>query len=275
MFKVTIIADSIHQGKRITTMQLTYPRYIHAEFMTHRVFSRNASSSRAIPVERLIQASMGDMVLPIRWGKNQAGMQAAMEDLTQDDEVEAEQIWVETAIVCAEAARNLAALGLHKQWANRMLEWFGNITVVVTATEWDNFYELRNHPDAQPEIHHLAQLMHDAHEASEPHELKHGQWHLPYITDEDRFELAVPELIQISVARCARTSYFTHDGKVPSRQADIELYERLVGSVPLHASPAEHQATPANEEDADDAAYTGNFRGWVQFRKLLEKTGDM
>lgn len=272
MYKVDIIADSIHKGKRITTMQLTYPRYVHAEFMTHRQFSRNASSSRAIPVERLIQASMDNMVFPIRWGKNQAGMQASMEDLSLEDAAKAEEVWENAAIYCAEAARELTQLGLHKQWANRLLEWFGNITVVVTSTEWDNFYELRNHPDAQPEIHHLAALMYEAHEASEPHELKLGEWHLPYITSDDKFEMNLEELIQMSVARCARTSYFTHDGKKPSRQADIELYLRLVGSVPLHASPAEHQATPANEEDYFDTSYTGNFQGWVQFRKLLEKT---
>lgn len=271
MYNVEIIADSIHKGKRITTMQLTYPRYIHAEFMTHRLFSRNASSSRAIPVERLIKASTENMVFPIRWGKNQSGMQAAMEDLGPDDARYAEELWAEAAQFCAETARDLAKLGLHKQWANRMLEWFGNITVVVTATEWDNFYELRNHPDAQPEIQYLAELMLQAHEESEPNELAMGEWHIPYLSSIDREDVKLEELLQISAARCARTSYFTQEGKVPTIEQDLALYQRLVGSVPLHASPIEHQATPANEEDADDPSYTGNFRGWVQFRKLLEK----
>lgn len=268
MFEAKIIADSIHKGKRITTMQLTYPRYIHAEFMTHRVFSRNASSSRAIPVAKLIETSLANAVYPVRWGKNQSGMQASMEDLNDDDSIHAKEIWDEMMEACVKGVRELSELGLHKQWANRPLEWFGNITVVVTATEWDNFYELRDHPMAQPEIHMLAKFMKQAHENSIPEELLSGEWHLPYITHQEQAVHSVKDLLKMSVARCARVSYLNQEGKAPTLEQDLQLYDRLVGSEPLHASPCEHQATPILEKDQE--FLQGNFRGWIQYRKLVE-----
>ncbi len=279
-YDVKIIADSISKdGVRLTTFQLTYPRYIHAELMTHRVFSRNASSSRAIPTAKLIENSLRDMVYPIEWGLNQAGMQAKDECLSEEDSEKAAQIWEAMAKCCADGVTMLSELGpidpktgkpvgLHKQWANRPLEWFGNITTLVTATEWDNWYELRNHEMAQPEIHHLAKLMLAAHSANIPEVIySENWWHLPYITLEEKRTLTVDTLLKISTARCARVSYLTQEGISPTISKDLELYDRLVGSVPLHASPCEHQATPAE----DPTAFSGNFRGWQQHRKLLEK----
>lgn len=270
-YEAKVIEDSIGpNGIRLTTMQLTYPRYIHAEFMTHRVFSRNASSSRAIPSNKLIENSLRDMVLPIRWGKNQAGMQASMEELNEVDRAKAEAIWKTMATHCAEGVKALTDLGVHKQWANRPLEWFGNITVVVTATDWDNFFELRNHEMAQPEIHYLAKLMYDAmiNELLDVKELKNGDWHLPYVSQEERKIYPVDTLLKISTARCARVSYLTQEGTIPSVDKDIALYERLVGSVPLHASPCEHQAMACTSMQVPDS---GNLRGWIQHRKLLER----
>lgn len=269
MYDVKIVLDSIANGKRLVTFQLTYPRYIHAELMTHRVFSRNASSSRAIPAAKLIENSLKNAVYPIRWGKNQAGMQASMEDLSDNDAIAAKEIWDEMMDACAKGVRALSELGLHKQWANRPLEWFGTISVVVTATEWDNWFELRDHPDAQPEIQHLAQLMRVAMNESKPKELDASQWHLPYVTEAELSDEFTRDLVKMSVARCARVSYLTHDGENPSKEKDLALYKRLVGSVPLHASPTEHQARPM--ESAEDLRLQGNFKGWVQYRKLLEE----
>lgn len=270
MYEVKIIADSYSfvNNKSIVTMQLTYPRYIHAELMTHRVFSRNASSSRAIPVKKLIDSSLENMVMPIRWGLNQAGMQATDDNMNKVDADFCEMIWKDMADYCAKGVAKLAERGLHKQWANRPLEWFGNITVVVTATEWDNFFELRRHTDAQPEIRHLADLMYEALVNSKPELLKQGEWHLPYVLEEE-LDLPIETLLKVSTARCARVSYLTQDGTVPSVEKDVTLYERLVGSVPLHASPCEHQATPLGAND--DNYMQGNFIGWVQHRKLLEQ----
>jgi thymidylate synthase ThyX len=267
-YEAKIVADSISiLGPRITTMQLTYPRYIHAELMTHRVFSRNASSSRAIPTTKLIENSLRDMVYPIEWGKNQAGMQAKAELLSEAEQREAAYIWESMANFCAEGVRRLSEIGLHKQWANRPLEWFGNITTLVTTTTWENWDELRDHEMAQPEIHNLARLMKIERAFSEPKVLDPGEWHLPYILDEERSHLTVDTLLKISTARCARVSYLTQEGISPTISKDLELYDRLVGSVPLHASPCEHQATPAG----DPTASSGNFCGWVQHRKLLEE----
>lgn len=268
MYEAKMIEHSISpQGVELTTMQLTYPRYIHAEFMTHRVFSRNASSSRAIPTAKLIENSLRDMVYPIEWGKNQAGMQAKSETLSDDDSIKAKEIWEDMAEYCAWGVRRLAELGLHKQWANRPLEWFGNITVVVTSTEWNNFDQLRDHEMAQPEIHELARIRKAAHAASVPKELMYEDWHLPYVLEEEKVH-PIETLLKVSTARCARVSYLTQEGTTPSIEKDIELYNRLVGSVPLHASPTEHQATP-NIYDCN--AFSGNLRGWIQHRKLLEQ----
>lgn len=274
MFEVKVIADSIGKetGKRITTFQLKYPRYIHAEVMTHRVFSRNASSSRAIPVSKLAQRSIEEMVLPIKWGLNQAGMQSQDQELKGIKLFLAKSIWVGMAHINSWGVRALGALGLHKQWANRPLEWFGNIEVVLTSTEWDNFYELRAHRDAQPEIQHLANMMLEAQKFSQPVERSYlgtdivGKYHLPYITEEERGLFDVNTLLEMSTARCARVSYLTHDKLLPEVKQDIALYERLVGGVPIHASPTEHQACVLG--DADE--YSGNFRGWYQFRKTVE-----
>ena len=261
-----VVADSIGpHGIAITTMQLKYPRFIHAEFMTHRVFSRNASSSRAIPVAKMIEQVRKDPAMPIHWGKNQPGMQAH-EELTGPALDYARRGWQEAAICAASIAEAMNKAGAHKQVVNRILEPFQHINVIVTATEWENFYELRNHPDAQPEIKALAQAMLQAQRDSEPVQLDVGEWHLPYVRADERQSLPLDVLRKCSVARCARVSYLTHDGQNPSVEKDIELYDRLVGSRPIHASPTEHQATPTQP-----SSWSGNLHGWFQFRKIIEE----
>ena len=155
----------------------------------------------------------------------------------------------------------------HKQVFNRLLEPWQYISVIVTSTEWDNFFELRNHPDAQPEIQELAREMKNAINNSNPTKRIH---HLPYITDSDLVAMGesrtTRRLMQISTARCARVSYFTHDKQIPEIEKDLALYNALVGSVPIHASPTEHQATAQYEDTFDK-----NFRGWVQHRVKVEQ----
>ena len=275
-----IILDSVSEaGVRLTTMELEYPRFIHAETMTHRSFSRSASSSRAIPVERMIQAVLGDTAMPLHWGKNQPGMQAREEHdalVTVPTEtggcrdVIAQEAWLEARDRAIEIAEAFAEAGYHKQIVNRLLEPFMHIKVLVAATDWDNFFELRDHPDAQPEMQILARAMRKAMAESEPGKLGSNEFHLPYITHAD-YEEKRPsfDLIRASVARCARVSYLTHDGERPSIQKDIALYERLVGSRPLHASPAEHVAHPL--WGGFPNARSRNFRGWVQHRVSLEE----
>jgi thymidylate synthase ThyX len=263
-FSARVLLDSCSAaGARLTTMEVRYPRFIHSEMMTHRVFSRNAASSRAIPIKKMIAAVRDEPAMPIYWGRNQSGM-SAREAVAPDVEAQARAQW---RAALADALRHAEVLSdsgidLHKQLVNRLLEPFAWITVIITATEWANFFTQRCHEDAQPEIKHVADLMLAAYRASEPVLVEAGRWHLPLIADDER---ALPDdlLCRLSVARCARVSYLTHDGR-RDHEKDLELYERLLGGgANGHWSPFEHVATPAS----DALARSANFAGWEQFRK--------
>lgn len=292
MFEAKIIAHSISEhDKEIITYQLKYPRFIHAEFMTHRVLSRNASSSRAIPVAKMIEQVRTNPAMPIHWGANQPGMQAK-EELTGNDLVATQDDWLVAAKTAAAIAERMDSYGTHKQVVNRILEPYQWISVVCTATEWDNFHALRSHKDAQPEIKLLSDMMLEARAKSTPKLLEIGEWHLPYIhlvndfvevsrslkkeeiySEWDWYAQIYEILKRVSAARCARVSYLTHDGKPTTVGADLALCERLVGSAPIHASPFEHQATPDYFDDKyniwRNSGLHGNFVGWIQHRKML------
>lgn len=272
MISAKVIADSVVEDKpcRITTLELQYPRFIHGELMTHRVFSRNAMSSRAIPVAKMIRQVQEDPAMPVHWGANQPGMQAGSE-LEGEERIRAVGLWIEAAGSAALYAQQMMSLGLHKQVANRVLEPFQWMRTLVTATEWTNFFELRAHPDAQPEFHRLALQMRDAMSESTPTVRRDNRgeasWHLPYILPREREMYRIDVLVKLSTARCARVSYLTHDGENPDIDKDLALYDRLVGSKPLHASPAEHQAR-AHQGGLN--YNSRNFVGWTQHRSLLE-----
>jgi hypothetical protein len=277
MISAEIICDSVApHGKRITTFLLKYPRFIHSELLTHRQFSRNASSSRAIPFKRLVKNTLSDMAMPISFRANKPGMQAGAE-LSFIKQFLCRTIWTLSGYVTAGFALLMHYLGAHKQYVNRLIEPWGHITVVVTSTEYDNFFALRYHKDAQPEIHELARQMWNLYQASRPQRIDFGDWHLPFVGFGDRLQVAdefdpiadkktyYNVLCMVSAARCARTSYLNHDKKNPTLSEDLELFIRLSGSVPKHMSPTEHSATPAiNNQTA-----SGNFTGWIQFRKLI------
>jgi len=263
-FSARVLLDSrAPSGARLTTMEVRYPRFIHSEFMTHRVFSRNAASSRAIPIKKMIAAVREEPALPIAWGRNQSGM-SARETVAPEVEALARSEWLRALADALAHAERLAdaEIDLHKQLVNRLLEPFAWITVIVTATEWANFFTQRCHADAQPEIKHLAEAMLGAYAASRPVDVARGRWHLPLIQDDER-DLPDDLLCKLSVARCARVSYLTHDGR-RDHEKDLELYERLLGGgANGHWSPFEHVATPAL--GASDRS--ANFVGWEQFRK--------
>lgn len=272
---VKVVAHSRAPGvPDLITLQCRYPRFIHAEFMTHRVFSRNASSSRAIPIERMIQDVIDDPAMPVAWGSNKPGMQAG-EELTGYDLTDCKSEWLRARNAAVASAKEIARIGAHKQIVNRLLEPFGHISVVVTATEWDNFFALRCHPDADPTMRALAEAMRDAIAGSEArHE---GGWHLPYICDDDWWDIpdvmsadeAWQHLAMISAARCARVSYLNHDGTNPDIEKDLALAKRLLES--KHMSPFEHQARATGD---DGTALWGNFTGWDQHRKMIEVRSD-
>lgn len=272
-----VIAHSLNPANvMIATVQLRYWRAIHGEVMTHRVFSRNASSSRAIPVRQMLKQVWSDPAGPIHWGANQAGMQARKE-LIGIRRKAAKTLWRLAGKLMCIVAFLMMKLGLHKQVANRLLEPWQYINVVVTSTEWDNFFALRDHPDAQPEIRELAEAVRCILSANQPKRLKAGDWHLPYASLKDLMleslggdEAVIPKLtlldrIKISVARCARTSYLTFDRKPSKLSADKGLHDKLVLAEPPHMSPTEHQA-----QALEDDSWVKNFRGFRQYRSFLE-----
>lgn len=260
-FDVKIIADSVGpNGARLTTFALKYPRFIHSEIMTHRAFSRSASSSRAVPTAEVIRRVVEDPAIPIHWGKNQKGMQAERE-LTPEEQARCREKWLAARDDAVARARELLDLGLHKQVASRILEPFSHIHVVLSATTFTNFFALRVHPDAQPEFQYLSALMAVAYRGSRPTPRLAGEWHLPYVRTEEWDRWDIDALLQFSVARCARVSYLKHDGGEPDPVADATLAGRLMESG--HWSPAEHQGR------AGHRGPSGNFRGWLQYRQTL------
>lgn len=295
-----IIADSIANDIRITTMELEFPRFILPQFNTHRMFSRNAASSRAIPVTRNIEAVQSNPAMPIHWGKNQAGMQAkeewsgklfvpAMGQQGSYESSDPAEYWRYAAYDSTRWATRYMEAELHKQIVNRLLEPFLHTKVIVTSTEWDNFFKLRLHDDAQPEIQELARQMKKALDNSQPYGLLSRGWHLPYVSFDERYDkqLMVEDAIKCSVARCARVSYNNHDGSSPDIAKDLELYDKLLKAG--HMSPTEHQATPMKypvlapspnlwavldkgytHMSSDKNMWSNNFRGWVQHRAMID-----
>lgn len=255
--------ESFDNKQTIATFQLTYWKAVHPQMLTHRAFSRNAGSSRAIPTENvMIKNLLQDTWGPIRWGSNKPGMQAG-EDILNPEE--AENIWQEAAEQSIKIARKLIDLGVHKEIANRVLEPFSKIDVVLTATDFDNFFDLRLHDAAQPSIQDIAQKMRHLLDTNEPKVVSGFGWHLPYVSEEDKDTYNDKALLKLSVARCARVSYKLFDGS-SNVDKDFELYESLLKD--KHMSPFEHQARP---KDQFEKHTPSNFTGWHQLRHDLVK----
>lgn len=287
-----VIADSVYEGgPRLTTLEVRFHRFVLAEFNTHRVFSRNSASSRAIPFPKQVQRILNDLALPVVWPAEQKGMQGG-------DEIErpklADHSWHLASRDAVDHAKALAEFGVHKSVTNRLLEPFMWHTVVVTSTAWENFFTQRCSPLAQPEIRVAAEAMREAIAVSTPDVVVDRQWHLPYIQDEDYDALADLDDVsyrhaaEVSAARCARVSYLTQDGHRDIRE-DLTLYRRLTTADPAHWSPLEHVATPWPENraiDEDDLAFVvdgvrtpvstshlprvGNLLGWRSLRTEVE-----
>ena len=269
MINVKVIADTIWNGKRITSLQCHFPRFILAQVNTHRMFSRNTASSRAVPVQKMIDRIKTEPVIPVHWGLNQAGM-VAQEEIAQKEKPLAQFIWENAMNHALFASKQLQEIGLHKQIANRLLEPFMYVDSVITATEWDNFFKLRLHEDSQPEIQLLAQKMKEAMNKSVPAK---SQVHLPYIMDDELNEASKAskatidiflELAPLSAARCARVSYLNHEGKTPDFKKDMETFQKLKSGG--HWSPMEHQAIAITEPEFFVSLRCRNFIGWQQFR---------
>lgn len=292
-----IIADSINkQGDRLTTYILHFPRIVLAEFNTHRMLSKNSASSRAIPFEKMLQKIMETPFIPIKWMKNHSGMQGN-EYFTDETDIE----WLTNNHLAArdyaiERAKAASDKGLSKQIINRYLEPFLYHTVIVTGSEWENFFALRAHPAAEIHIADLAEKMLVAYNESTPKLLKAGEWHIPFgdKLDLERLKSTAEGLVSmntpsekdivkmkamIATARCARVSYLNFEGK-DDYLADVKLHDNLFSMG--HFSPFEHLGRCMTDEEyyssfrgvlgthnKEDIGWSGNLKGFVQYRKLL------
>lgn len=295
MISAKILADSVsEQGHRMTTMEIEYPRFILAELNTHRMLSKNSASSRAIPAKTMREHLRNQPASPVHWGKNQPGMQAS-EELVTNNLADAKFVWkraLEDALHWHSVLSD--RLGLHKQVANRITEPWMTMKTVISGTEWRNFWWLRAHPDAQPEIHELAVQMQTAYDSSTPQLLYPGEWHVPYVNtarssdgslvyhDANSQAITAEQARIISASCCAQVSYRKNDDTLEKAQ---KIFDQLINSQPCHASPVEHQATPmTTHNDESDPEYwepgithvsangdlwSGNLRGWIQHRKLI------
>lgn len=267
MITAKIIADSqdVEGSTRLTTFELTYPLFIHSEFMTHRCFSRNAASSLAIPIERMIQAVKDECAMPVHWGKNQKGMQAE-EELDEYIKDHTEDIWKSASRGAIRMCNALNALGFNKQIANRLIEPFSHITVIATSEMQGlmNLFKQRLHPAAQPEFQELARRMAEAWvdgtprilQASPRHGSRDKDWHIPYDRPNESGEIF--HRLCAASAKCARVSFLTREEK--SFNEDINLFKMLVANG--HWSPLEHCAALLS-----DGLGVSNFGpNWYQFR---------
>jgi thymidylate synthase ThyX len=268
----TILAHSISPaGVALATLEVVLPRIVLAEFNTHRVFSRNSASSRAIPIEKMMARVKDDPFIPRNWGANQKGMQPG-DEIDELNKECAIAEWLKARDNALVSAGWLLKYGVHKQYTNRLLEPWMWHTIIVSSTEWSNFFALRCHPMAQQEIRTVAEMMRDAIAASTPTPLGYGEWHMPITPDIETLMMAegvgLEELKKISAGRCARVSYTTHHGK-RDPEADIALCSDLTTNG--HMSPLEHVATPSA---FFPTTFTGNFKGWIQFRKYVPHEND-
>lgn len=302
--KATVLKDSIcHSNARLTTFEIEYPRIVLSELNTHRALSRSSSSSRAIPFDKMVQQLTGR---PVRFGQANPGMQdkgedfdAVVIDAFDGEDLSPSEAWDEARKMAVAWAEQFKFAGFHKQTYNRLLEPFQMMKTVISATEWLNFLWLRDHEAADPSLAELARVIREAREASTPVLLNPGEWHLPYVeTERDELGEALyyihddtglcylnkEEAIKVSAARCAAVSFRNVDYGLEKCQ---QVYERLVGDDRKHASALEHQATPieygqwkngdnpctwqagVSHMDNEYALWSGNFKGWIQHRKLV------
>jgi thymidylate synthase ThyX len=294
--RATVIAHSISPaGKELITWETYYPWQIHGEVMTHRVFSRNASSNRAIPVAKMLEEvrDPARRAYPSFAVVNAPGMQGGR-PTTKEERSRFKALWDEAAMECANRAEEMVMIGAAKQDANRLLMPFTHAHTLISATETDNFFGLRLDTMADPTMRALAVAMWEARKDSAPTLLQPGQWHVPFIDAETLTDIgrrhtkqdeATQEMIRVSVARCARVSYQeVETDKRSTLAADLALYDRLLAGSTKHASPAEHQATPDTisraiytqngvrmeiPDEWDHESQHGNFCGWRQYRKML------
>lgn len=283
-------------GKEIFTLECSYPRVIHSQLLTHSVFSKNSSSTRAIPVAVAIEQIIKNPAEYV-WTMNQSGMQGEL--ATEEDADIFEDTYREAMNSAIEFVEILSEAGAHKQNAGRLLEPFQNIKIVLTSTEWENWDWLRCHEDAQSEIADLARAIKEARDTAEIFELNEGEWHVPYVDRERNPDGSISYFVKdvqvtreqakaISSSVCAQVSYRKSDSSLDKAS---KMRGMLIDGRRVHASPFEHQATPVPELPRNTMNVTeflasmpegvthidrfatpcsGNFKNWIQYRQLIK-----
>lgn len=304
-YECKLILDSTTRyNQRLMTYEITFPRVVLAEVVTHRIlqidsgceilmpdrtalqtFSKSSASSRAIPFKRMVQPILDDPYIPERWSKSTAGMQEK-EWLSGWEASEARKRWLQARDYAVECATYMHEAGVHKQDVNRLLEPWMWVKQIITGTDWNNFFALRTDKDAHPSFRTIARMMYVSARTSHPTLLNEGEWHAPYVgqgalnvlaanmnmnsrerTEEGR-QINEDEVLKISAARCAWVSYDPPniDEKFTVEKA-LATYDKLMGGKLKHVSPCGHQARPFARHDGD--GLKSNLRGWVQYRKTL------
>lgn len=290
MYDVKVIADSVApHGSRLITLQITFPRFILAEVNTHRQLSRNSASSRAIPPEKMIERAQNEPFVPETFNRRVKGMGVG-EALVNSDQEKARRAWLNARDHAVANALVLLDLDCDKSRINRLLEPFLWHTALITATEWSNFFALRDHPDAQPELQIIARMMRTVMDESDPERLAYGDWHLPYVSDDERvdiddevgrdpeYKIGIEERwAHVSAGRCFTVSYDRLD-EIMSEDPDTSYGRSKGGAARGHWSPLEHPAVatkPFFGERADSIEdWHGNFRGWRSLRKFYPEESD-
>lgn len=296
MISTKVIADSKHYqtGTRLTTFEIVAHRYILAEINTHKMLSKNSSSSRAVPIATNITNILNDTAIPFSWGKNQSGM-VADADVDNFTAIRAEILWIKARDNAIKIAEEMSALGIHKQIVNRILEPFSYQKIIITGTEWDNFYWLRNHYQAQPEIRELARQMLVAMNESNPNVLSNGEYHLPYVSsyrdinstliyldnDGSGNSMKLEDAIKVSASCTAQVSYRKTDDTLEKANKVFDMLNLFDNSddVRRHSSPVEHIGFPFDYTssdieglthiDLDGHGWSANFKDWGQYRHLI------
>jgi thymidylate synthase ThyX len=290
--KIIAASKHFHTNKSIVTYEITIPRIILSEFNKHRQLSNNSSSSRAVPISKNIEYVLNNTFIPTYWGANKQGMSADVE-ITIFKQKISKFLWYSLRNVSILFAKTYEMLGVHKQITNRLLELFTYQKLVVTATDWDNFFWLRNHKDAQPEFKKLAELMLKDYEKIIPEILYEGEWHTPYVDHirDNNNELQyvvngeivdLETALKISTACCAQISYRNNDNSIEKANKIFTMLNLDNSDVDsrAHSVCAEHQATPIYNTTLQGKGIThmnkngklcsGNFEDWIQHRHLFK-----
>lgn len=265
MIKSQIVLDSINPaGNRLTTWLLTYPRFIHAELMTHRVASRNSASSRAIPADKVIESVRENPACFEQVGRKNKGMQA-QEVCTPEEYQQFHNAWFTLGAQALKFVEQWAPT-IAKQVVNRAVEPWMHMTVLFTMCNHSNFFGRRAHPAADPNFQVLAYGMLDKYLKSGPTCRAWGAWHLPGIDEKSADGFTTTEKLKIATALACRASYSAFDDGISLDDA-IRIHDK--GVKDRHWSPFEHSALAAPKHPLSNFDEDGRCSGWMQYRKYF------